>query len=206
MLNRPCDAPSGAVGARFALQVTIATSTRDKLRHAQELLSHSVPSGDLAVVLDRALDALIAQLEKRKFAATSKPRPCKGSTNPRYIPANVKRAVHERDGGRCTFVSDSGKRCDSRARLEYDHIDEVARGLPTVDGVRLRCRAHNQYTAEQTRSGPSSWRTSGMLRPPHDPARYSARTSATGFVSNQSGRTGHRRHAPGPGSEADPDQ
>jgi hypothetical protein len=34
-------------------------------------------------------------------------------------------------------------------RLEYDHVDPVARGgQSTVAGVRLRCRAHNQYTAE----------------------------------------------------------
>jgi hypothetical protein len=60
---------------RFALQVTIGKATHDKLRYAQELLGHTIPSGDVAQVLDRALDALIARLEKRKFAATSRPRP-----------------------------------------------------------------------------------------------------------------------------------
>jgi hypothetical protein len=35
--------------------------------------------------------------------------------------------------------------------LEYDHIDPVARGgQATVAGIRLRCRAHNQYAAERT--------------------------------------------------------
>jgi hypothetical protein len=136
---------------RFALQVTIPESTRAKLRRAQELLGHSLPSGDVAQLLDRALDALIEKLEKRKFGATAKPRVCKGSANPRYVPANIRRAVHERDGDQCTFVSESGKRCETRTRLEYDHVIEVARGgVPTVDGIRLRCRAHNQYTAEQT--------------------------------------------------------
>jgi hypothetical protein len=57
--------------------------------------------------------------------------------------------VWERDGGRCTFVSASGRRCDERSRLEFDHVEEVARGgRATVPGIRLRCRAHNQYTAE----------------------------------------------------------
>src|SRR5262245_42802817 len=41
---------------RFALQVTIGQDTHDKLRYFQALLSHSVPSGDLAGALDRALD------------------------------------------------------------------------------------------------------------------------------------------------------
>jgi hypothetical protein len=35
--------------------------------------------------------------------------------------------------------------------LEFDHVHEVARGgEATIEGVRLRCRAHNQYAAECT--------------------------------------------------------
>src|SRR5438105_4991795 len=60
---------------RYALQVTIEQSTHGKLRHAQALLGRQLPSGDVAQVLDRALDALIGQLEKRKFAATKRPSP-----------------------------------------------------------------------------------------------------------------------------------
>jgi hypothetical protein len=62
----------------------------------------------------------------------------------------VKRAVWERDGGRCTFVGTGGKRCDARAPLEFDHVDPLARGgQATVDGIRLLCRAHNQYAADR---------------------------------------------------------
>ena len=33
--------------------------------------------------------------------------------------------------------------------LEFDHVEEVARGgRASVTGIRLRCRAHNQYGAE----------------------------------------------------------
>jgi hypothetical protein len=57
--------------------------------------------------------------------------------------------VWERDGGQCTFVSEAGQRCPARMRLEFDHVDPVAcGGQATVDGIRIRCRAHNQYTAE----------------------------------------------------------
>jgi hypothetical protein len=103
-------------------------------------------------VLDRALDALIEKLEKRKFSATRRPRRgVRPSTNPRHIPAQVKRAVWERDGGQCTFVSETGHRCQERKLLEFDHIEEVARGgTASVAGIRLRCRAHNQYGAECT--------------------------------------------------------
>jgi 5-methylcytosine-specific restriction endonuclease McrA len=137
---------------RFALQVTIGKDTHDKLRRAQELLSHQVPSGDIATVLDRALDALIEKLEKRKFAATARPRRLRPLEirNPRHIPAHVKRAVRERDQDQCTFVGDAGHRCGSRKHLQYDHADPVARGgSATVHNIRLRCRAHNQLEAER---------------------------------------------------------
>ncbi len=39
-------------------------------------MSHANPSGDLAVVLERALDVLILQFEKRRFGA-SEARPAK---------------------------------------------------------------------------------------------------------------------------------
>lgn len=54
---------------RFLVHVLVDRATYDKLRHAQALLSHSVPSGNVAQVLARALEALITQLEKRKFGA-----------------------------------------------------------------------------------------------------------------------------------------
>jgi hypothetical protein len=137
---------------RYALQVTIDKATHDKLRYAQELLGHAVPSGDVAQVLDRALDALIERLEKRKIAATDRPRPSgTRSANPRSISAHVRRTVWERDRGRCTFVAENGHRCGERRFLEFDHVEPVARGgRATENNLRLRCRAHNQYEAERT--------------------------------------------------------
>jgi hypothetical protein len=138
---------------RYALQFTIGQSAHDKLRHVQELLSHQLPSGDIAEIFERALDVLTSKLEKRKFAATDRPR--KGAScsraGSRYIPAAVRRAVSKRDGGQCTFVSASGKRCSARKFLEFDHVDPVARGgRASVSGIRLRCRAHNQFEAGRT--------------------------------------------------------
>src|SRR6267378_5111079 len=137
---------------RFALHLTMDQDMRDKLSYAQDLLGHRLPSGDVTQVLKLALETLIASLEHRKFAATRQPRrSSRPSTNPRHIPAEVKRAVWERDGGQCTFVSESGHRCDARKFLEFDHIQEVSRGgRASVTGIRLRCRAHNQYGAERT--------------------------------------------------------
>jgi hypothetical protein len=138
---------------RFPLKVSLRQETHEKLRHARELLGHQLPSGDVAEVLDRALDALIAKLEKRKFAATDRPRPSQLAATPgsRHISAEVQRAVWVRDGAQCTFVGENGKRCPARKMLEFDHILEVARGGgSTESNVRLLCKAHNQYRAEQT--------------------------------------------------------
>ncbi|HYR52323.1 MAG TPA: hypothetical protein VET83_06885 [Candidatus Dormibacteraeota bacterium] len=146
---------------RYFLPLTIAKSTREKLRQAQALLSHAVPAGDVAQLFDRALDALITQLEKRKLGAVGgrpgrKRRALEPATSEhptvgsRYVPAHVRRAVWERDQGQCTFVSSRGNRCKATRFLEFDHVDPVARGgEATVEKVRLRCRAHNQYEAER---------------------------------------------------------
>ena len=48
-------------------------------------------------------------------------------------------------------MSETGRRCPARTLLEFDHIDEVARGgQASIGRMRLRCRAHNQYAAERT--------------------------------------------------------
>ena len=137
---------------RYALTVTIEETTHAKLCHVQALLGHRIPSGDLVKVLDHVLDLAIRHLEKRKFAATIRPRPGqhRSTREGRYIPAHIRRAVWKRDGGRCTYVSESGTRCPSR-NVEFDHVDPVARGgQASVDRVRLLCRPHNQLAAERT--------------------------------------------------------
>lgn len=129
-------------------RVAIPGRVQAKLEYAKALLAHA--TRDEADVLERALDLLIAKLVARKFAKTDRPRPARGSADPRHVPAEVRRAVHERDGGRCTFVGDHGHRCATRERLEFDHIVPVARGgQSTLDNVRLRCRAHNALEAER---------------------------------------------------------
>jgi hypothetical protein len=126
--------------------------THDKLRYVQALLSHAVPPGDIAQLLGRALDALIPQLERRKIGAVSTRagRRLSGRTRARYLPAHVRRAVWERDGGRCTFIGANGHRCNTRTLLEFDHVEPYARGgQGTLEELRLRCRAHNQHEAER---------------------------------------------------------
>jgi len=139
-------------GESFGIQFTFGREDHDNLECARELLSHEIPSGDVAAVFSLALKALLPQLRKRKFAATETPRPGhrRRAADSRHIPDHVKRAVWERDHGQCTFVSEDGHRCEARTFIEFDHIEAFARGgEATVDNVRLLCRAHNRYEAER---------------------------------------------------------
>jgi hypothetical protein len=136
---------------RYELRATLDQGTHDKLHRVRELLSHSVPSGDLAEALGRALDLALATLEKRRFAATNRPSARRRSKSARHIPAQVRREVSGRDRYQCRFVSASGRRCTEKRFLEHDHVQPVARGgQATLENTRLRCRAHNQYEAERT--------------------------------------------------------
>src|SRR5438094_1084409 len=139
--------------ASYKLQFSISRQFRDEIREAQDLLRHRVPDGDLATIFRAALEMLVAKVKKERFAVGRKPRgllETSVETDSRHVPDALKRAVHERDGGRCTFIDDRGKRCDERGALEIDHVDGFARTHHhDVDGLRLLCRAHNQHAAER---------------------------------------------------------
>jgi len=149
------------------MRFTISREDHALFRYAQALLSHAIPTGDVAAIYRRAIEAAIRECERRKFAATRASSPRKGAeerdppraapTPPpaparpsRHVRAPVRRAVWLRDGGRCTFLTSSGHRCRERRFLEFDHAVPLARGGPsTVENLRLRCRTHNQEEANR---------------------------------------------------------
>jgi len=138
----------------FKVQFTASRILRDKLRQAQDLLRHRLPSGGLAKIVESAVDLLIEKVKKERFAVGRQPRggctakaagPCS-----RPVPAWMKRHVYVRDEGRCTFVDQFGNRCPETGMLEYDHVDGWARThTHDPDRIRLRCRAHNQHAAQK---------------------------------------------------------
>jgi hypothetical protein len=141
----------------WSLRVTIDAALKGDLETLRCLLSHKLPDGDLAEVLREAVRCAIEKHGERRGAVTPsrnrKPatRDALPAVGRQPVPAAVKRSVWERDGGRCTYVSAEGRRCDSRWQLEYDHVEAAALGGPsTVGGLRLRCKAHNLLHAEET--------------------------------------------------------
>jgi len=140
---------------RYKVQFTASEALQNKLQQAQDLLRRKVPSGDLAPIVDRAIDLLIAQLRKQHFAITAKPQRGRGRSTrarrSRYIPAQVRREVAARDQEQCSYVSPEGRRCPERAQLELDHCNrQFARGgEANAANIRLLCAAHNRLEAER---------------------------------------------------------
>jgi hypothetical protein len=164
--SRPTVRPVAA--DTYSLRVTVDAAFKEDLDELRALLSHKVPDGDLAAVLREALRCAIDKHGRRKGAveparkkATAVSRPPDGGWPGMFrgeqlrdtrvaVPADVRRQVWKRDGGKCAWRGPGGHRCTSRWKLEVDHIDPAALGgPPSVDNLRLLCRAHNTLHAEQ---------------------------------------------------------
>ena len=165
MVPRTSRAIEPLSAARYRIQFTADKSLKEKLELARDLLRHSIPSGDFAALLDRALDLLITEHMKRRFGTRTTQRAPRerpetaaiaraagvtaGATTNATVSRPTRRSVLERDGLRCTWQGTDGVRCSARAWLERDHRHPRARGGPsTVENVRHLCRAHNRRAAE----------------------------------------------------------
>jgi 5-methylcytosine-specific restriction endonuclease McrA len=147
------------------------------VEEAQALLSHSAPRATVDEIHLRAMRALVAELKRQKCAVTARPRKgARGTPRPaepadgsgpsddherphepeqprrrgRHIPAAVRRAVFERDEGRCTYADASGRRCHETRCIDLHHLKAFALGGEhTEANLTLRCRAHNALAAEE---------------------------------------------------------
>jgi len=116
----PARAPVPTSPGRFAVQFMLDAAAHAELEYARAHCRYAVPTGDFAEFYKWAVREAIKQGEKRAFAVTSRPRASKSAPKCRTVPAEMKRQVGERGGE------------------------------TTVENLRLRCRGHNQYEAEQT--------------------------------------------------------
>ena len=145
---------------RFGVHFTANGEFKRLLEEVRALSSHRQPTGDLASVITRALEAYREQLLKTRYGVGRKARHSKRlSASPaeigsglvkrsRHVPVAIAREVYLRDGGGCTFCAANGQRCGARRFLELDHVTPWAElGEATVANLRLRCRAHNQHAA-----------------------------------------------------------
>jgi 5-methylcytosine-specific restriction endonuclease McrA len=162
------DVPSSIVylgDGRYRVDVTLPEAAVQDLRRLQDLLRHAVPSADPAVIIGRSLSIHRERTERRHLASRAR----RGhEPHTRYIPAATRHEVWTRDGAQCAFVGSHG-RCQERGFLEIHHVVPFAHGGPTTAAnLQLRCRAHNQYEADQA----------GLSRPAAGDPRTTAATPA----------------------------
>jgi hypothetical protein len=134
---------------RFHVEFTVSAQSKDKLERALDLMSHQNPKRSVAVAFDRALDALLRDLEKKKLGKTSRPRKSQGAKFG-DISRATRREVSERDAEQCSYVSEAGLRCTARAFVELDHAEARALGgSGEPENARVLCRPHNQFEARR---------------------------------------------------------
>jgi hypothetical protein len=161
--------PLGA--ARYKIQFTASAGLRDKLERLRALMRSQVGDGDLAAIIEAAVTEKLERLEAKRFAQTNTPRKTleesSAAPNTRHVPAAVRRAVHERDGGRCRYVDAQGHRCPERTRLEFHHRHPFAHGGDhSPPNVALLCRVHNTLMAEHDFGLPAIGRKPGRGHSP----------------------------------------
>ena len=148
------------------LQITVDQETIVALQEVKELLSHTIPDGNLVDVLKYMISLTSQTLKKRKGRTEPQRSDAESTTNSviqggtdekknsvqsRSIPIEIKRKVFARAGGYCEYESADGKRCQSRHQLEFDHVVPLSQGgHHHEDSLRIFCRMHNQYRTKET--------------------------------------------------------
>jgi 5-methylcytosine-specific restriction endonuclease McrA len=187
--------------ARYQVQFTASAELTGKFERLTNELRHQVPDGDLATLIDLAVSEKLAAIDKQRYAKTGRARAATPAKTPasrtRHIPAAVRRAVRERDGDRCTFVAEDGRRCSERGGLEFHHKDPFARGgAHSTGNVTLVCRSHNGYLAVRDFGAAHMDRFRSRAEEPR--ARYRAATTPPGssYGRRTPGATGGAGEAP----------
>jgi 5-methylcytosine-specific restriction endonuclease McrA len=141
---------SGAVAAPPAAPVGSAEASRGAVGERSLPTESASPKREATGSRSSRAEAAAANGEASEPRSSRAESAVANGVEPRrYIPARVRRAVFERDGGRCTFVSPGGRRCTERGALELNHRVPHARGGGAeVEDLELCCSEHNLLLAE----------------------------------------------------------
>ena len=146
----------------YRIGLTVGEKLKQKIDRMKELLG----SGDMATVLERAVDCYLKahcpkeRQERRKVRAAKiveKKAVGEVAGKKAVKPEDVRNArvalkdtVRERDGYRCVYVGLDGVRCQARTCLEIDHCLPFGMGGKTeIGNLRTLCRAHNALQARR---------------------------------------------------------
>lgn len=149
----PRDLVAATAPSRHLFRFSGGTSLRRKFERAAGLLRVPLNGGAMERVFERALDELLSRIDPSCRGPRRRRNP--GSSQSRAIPRALRGEIWLRDGGRCTFLDDLGRRCEATTWLEVDHIVPFGKGGPTEpSNLRLLCRAHNQLEARRAYQKP----------------------------------------------------
>jgi hypothetical protein len=121
-----------------------------KLERLKNLMGHKSSAQTYAGLFEELADLALKKLDPMEKPAEVPPQKS-STTGTRYIPAKLKRAIWQRDQGQCSYVEpESGKRCESKHALQYEHVVPFGKGgSSTFENLKLLCPNHNRLTAIQ---------------------------------------------------------
>jgi hypothetical protein len=150
-------------------ELTFTKAQFEILKRAQELISHSVPSHDLAEVITHLAtlvikkadgklncqksnsdsDTLTKCVSEDKAATKTTQSFSERPRSRKYISVKIKRAIRARAGNCCEHLQPtSGVKCESRFQLQIDHVIPKAKGGgDEIENLRLLCGVHNRGEA-----------------------------------------------------------
>jgi 5-methylcytosine-specific restriction endonuclease McrA len=126
------------------VEMTFSKEDWEMIERAKDLISHSVPSGELTEVLSYCVRLTVAKKDPSSTSVREvKVRQWRG------ISRSSRRFVFRRDKS-CRHRHADGRLCESRYQLQVDHIiSRSAGGSNEVENLELLCGVHNRYKYER---------------------------------------------------------
>ncbi|HEU5075834.1 MAG TPA: hypothetical protein VFU02_16690, partial [Polyangiaceae bacterium] len=108
------------------------------------------PPAPVAPQPDRTRSPTETRTETETETETETPTATTSARRTRHIEVALRRDVWPREGGRCGFVGEDGRRCNETRGLEFAHRQPWAKGgAHSAMNLGLRCRAHNALEADR---------------------------------------------------------
>lgn len=132
----------------FDYAFVASAGLHQSIERLKDVLWNRFPFGALDDVLGEAVEDYLSRHDPElKLKSRELPLPPAQVKAGRRVARRLRDLIWARDGGRCTFVSEDGRRCECRRGLELDHVVPYSIGGRSDDpaNIRLLCREHNQH-------------------------------------------------------------